>query len=114
MRKLYLTPDWDGVLWDFEGGPVDLKSLPLSERLRDALIDWCAWHNKIYLDDDLKSDTVAKIDWTLLDVRGIGLWRQVRQELADSCEIVYVSQRFRDYFDDPEQLEGLLRAYASA
>jgi hypothetical protein len=54
MRRLYLTPDWSGVLWDFDGGEVDLPDLPLSAELCTALNDWAKWHSKIYDDADYK------------------------------------------------------------
>jgi hypothetical protein len=109
MRKLYMAPDWDGVLWDFKGGQVNLNDIPLSDDLRSALHDWLKLHSKIWEDEEYKNDATAQLDWKLLDLRGVELWKRVRQELAGQCDVVYASHIFNDYFSDPEHLESLLR-----
>jgi hypothetical protein len=110
MRKLYLTPDWDGVLWDFQGGKVNVMTLPLSEELRAALVDWLKWAHGDYMDDldhEFRDDFTAEVDCALIEARGIELWKWVRRELAGHCEVSYVSCRFHECFSEPDKLDRL-------
>jgi hypothetical protein len=115
MHKLRLAADFpDHVLWHEGGGAVSPEDLGISGELCRALRDWYNLWSTIETEEAYKRDEAAKIDWGLFDVKGIELWKRLRGELSGQYDVVYYRERFNSNFEEPSELEALLRNEASA
>jgi len=115
MSEIRLCPDFpDHVLWLKEGGPISPENLPISKELCSLLHGWYGLWSRIWDDDSYKKDAIAKLDWGLLDIRGIELWKRLRRELSGKFEVSFYSHRFNESFDDPAEMEKLLRGDPNA
>ena len=113
MRRLLLSPDFpDHVLWEFseKGGPVLPESLSISGEMRVRLRELYKLWSDIYMADDYRVDSTSRVDWLLFDLRGIEVWKQLRRELANQCEVLFYSYRLSERFQDPETLERMLKS----
>jgi hypothetical protein len=109
MRKILFMPDFPGdVFWEQseKGGPVAPEDLNLSSETCSLV--WEFYKRWSEIDNDSKNDGIRKIDYGLLDVHGIKLWKQLRTELSGQCEVFFYSHRFNESFEDPQELEELL------
>ena len=113
MRKILFMPDFpDHVFWEQseQGGSIAPEDLNLSAETCNVLWEFYRRWSEIFFANDFKRDPISKIDFGLLDVHGIKIWKLLRTELSGKCEVVFHSHRFNENFEDPQALEELLRS----
>ena len=54
------------------------------------------------------------IDWAAFDNVGVAIWKSLRKELSGQYLAGFYSHRFRDFFEDPEDLAELLQSDPNA
>jgi len=111
-KKIELMADYGCYpLWgkDPENiGDIDPNTLPLSQETINRLEKWAdAYDAKLNWDDPASSGFPSAEAKDVFEKEGIGLWHQLRKELAPEYEVVYFSDRLRQHLTHPRELEQL-------
>jgi hypothetical protein len=116
MRRIAIVPEPPGSLWE-EGRLIKPGDLPISDQLRESLRQWDKQYNSMLFDpnfDPSSSDADVKADWAAFDTTGVAIWKSLQRELSGSWQLRFYSHRFREGFEDPNELAQLLAGDPSA
>ncbi|MDC0834381.1 hypothetical protein POG22_15430 [Geitlerinema sp. CS-897] len=96
MHKIKLMTDYGSFpLWGYGSLHYNLspKDLPLSEELKQALLEWAeVYDNTIDMDDPCSAGFQIKEEEERFEKRGLELWEWLQHELGEDYLVEYFSQ----------------------
>ncbi|MGB3754944.1 MAG: hypothetical protein WBA07_01035 [Rivularia sp. (in: cyanobacteria)] len=89
-------------------GDIDPETLPLSQETINRLEKWAEMYDEILNEDEPTLSSFSSNDeQESFEKEGINLWKQLKQELASTYEVVYFSEKLRKIIANPSELKVL-------
>ncbi|MGB3642813.1 MAG: hypothetical protein WBA39_35305 [Rivularia sp. (in: cyanobacteria)] len=89
-------------------GDIDPETLPLSQETINRLEKWADMYDaKLNEDEPGLSSFSTNEEQDNFEEEGISLWKQLKQELASTYEVVYFSEKLRKIIANPSEFKVL-------
>lgn len=113
VKKIKLMADYQcWPLWDMsDPDNIEPAELPLSAETIERLLRWSQTFDAILnWDDPASSGFESEQSAAAFEQEGIGLWLQLRQELAPDYEVHYFSDKLHKLLTNPNELAEIFTA----